>query len=48
MSDIVINPLEFMTVTTDLSLLEGLKKKYTSPMVLKLTAIEIIHLHYSK
>ena len=35
-----------MTVTTNLSLTEDLKKKDTSPMVLKLTALEMIDLHY--
>jgi hypothetical protein len=37
-----------MTVTTNLSITEDLKKKDTSPMVLKLTAIEMIDLHYPK
>jgi len=35
-----------MTVATNLSLTEDLKKKDTSPMVLKLTTLEIIDLHY--
>jgi hypothetical protein len=35
-----------MTVTTNLSLTEDLKKQDTSPIVLKLTALEMIHLHY--
>jgi hypothetical protein len=40
-----------MTVTTNLSLTEDLKKKDKkdiSPMVLKLTALEMIDLHYLK
>jgi len=40
------NPLEFMTVATNLSLTEDLKKKDTSQMVLKLTTLEMIDLHY--
>jgi hypothetical protein len=40
------NPLDFMTVITDLSLTEDLKKKDTSPVVLKLTALDMIDLHY--
>ena len=40
------NPLDFMTVITNLSLTEDLKKKDTSPMVLKLTALEMTVLHY--
>jgi len=41
-----INPLDFMTVATNLSLTEDLKKKDTSQMVLKLTTLEMIDLHY--
>ena len=40
------NPLEFMTVATNLSLTEDLKKEDTSPLVLKLTALEMTDLHY--
>ena len=40
------NPLKFMTVTTNLSLTEDLKKKDTFPMVLKLNALETIALRY--
>jgi hypothetical protein len=40
------NPLDFMTVITYLSLREDLKKKATSSMVFKLTALEMTHLHY--
>jgi len=39
-------PLDFTTVTTNLSLTEDLKKKDTSQMVLKLTTLEMIDLHY--
>jgi len=35
-----------MTVTTNLSLTEDLKKKDAFSMVLKLTALEIVYLHY--
>jgi len=41
-----VNPLDFMTVATNLSLTEDLKKKRTSPVVLKLTTLERIDLHY--
>jgi len=41
-----INPLDFMTVKTNLSLTEDLKKQDTSPIVLKLSALEMIDLHY--
>jgi hypothetical protein len=41
------DPLDFMTVTTNLSLTEDLKKKYTSPVVFKLTALEMTDLHYT-
>jgi hypothetical protein len=40
------NPLEFLTVATNLSLTEDLKKNDTFPMVLKLNALEMIDLHY--
>ena len=40
------NPLGFMRVTTNVSLTEDLKKKDTSPVVLKLTALEMIDLYY--
>jgi len=40
------NPLDFMTVTTNLSLTEDLRKKDTSQMVLKLTVLEMTELHY--
>jgi len=40
------NPLDFMTVTTNLSLTENLKKQDTSPIVLKLTALEMTDFHY--
>jgi len=36
------NPLEFMTVATNLSLTEDLKKKDAFPMVLKLNALEML------
>jgi len=41
-----INPLDFMTVITNSSLTEDLKKQDTSPMVFKLTALEVTDLHY--
>jgi hypothetical protein len=41
-----INPLDFMTVITNSSLTEDLKKQDTSPMVFKLTALEMTELHY--
>ena len=47
-SDIDANPLEFMTVTTNLSLTKDLRKKNTSPVVIKLIALEMIDLHYPK
>jgi hypothetical protein len=40
------NPLDLMPVTTNPSLTEDLKKKDTSPMVLKLTVLEMTDLHY--
>jgi hypothetical protein len=40
------NPLDFMTGATNLSPTEDLKKKYTPPMVLKLTTLEMIDFHY--
>jgi ribonuclease HI len=46
-SDINANPLEFMTVTTNLSITKDLRKK-ASPMVIKLIALEMIDLHYPK
>jgi hypothetical protein len=41
-----INQLDFMTVITNSSLTEDLKKQNTSPMVFKLTALEVTDLHY--
>ena len=41
-----ITPVDFMTVATNLSLTEHLKKKVTSPLVLKLTTLEMVDLHY--
>jgi hypothetical protein len=40
------NPLDFITVATNLSLTEDLKKKDTPPMVLKLTTLEMVDFHY--
>ena len=40
------NPLNFMTVATNLSLTEDPKKKDTPLMVLKLTTLEMIDFHY--
>jgi len=40
------NPLDFMTITTNLSLTEDLKKKDTFPVVLKFPALEMIELYY--
>ena len=40
------NPLDFMTVATNLSLPKDLKKKNTSPTVLKLNALEKKDHHY--
>jgi hypothetical protein len=40
------NPLDLMTVATNLSLTEDLKMIDTSPLILKLTALEMIDLHY--
>ena len=40
------NPLDFMTVATNLSLTEDPKKKDTSPVVFKLTTLEMIDFHY--
>jgi hypothetical protein len=40
------NPLDCMTATTNLSLTEDLKKKDTSPVTFKLTALEMTELHY--
>jgi len=45
-SDTNANPLEFMTVTTNLSLTKDLRKKDRSPLVIKLIAVEMIDLHY--
>jgi len=42
------NPLDFMTVTTNLLLTEDLKQKDTSPMVFRLTALEMTDLHYQQ
>jgi hypothetical protein len=40
------NPLNIMTVATNLSLTEDLKKKDTTLMFLKLTTLEMIDFHY--
>jgi len=42
-----INPLHFMTVITNSSPTEDLKKQDTSPMVFKLTALEVTDLSLS-
>jgi len=40
------NLLDFMTVATNLSLTEDINRKDTSQMFLKITALEMIDLHY--
>jgi hypothetical protein len=41
------NPFDFMTVATNLTVTEDLKKKDTSPGILNLATLEMIDLHYT-